>query len=75
MNFDIIKNKTSFPQLKEQWNSLLENHANRDVLYTHQWYNCWINSFISDVNMLVIIANISDKLHAALPFILKDIIK
>ena len=70
MNLEIIKNKNEFYQLKDEWNNLLKNIQNSDVQSTHQWYNCWINSFTNSDKILITIERGPEGLHAAFPAIL-----
>jgi len=51
---------------------LLNNCTNRDVFFTSQWFNCWINSFLLDEKILLVTANSSDRLHAILPLMLSS---
>lgn len=67
MTIKVINNKAKFAQLKELWNNFLNSCANRDVLFMHQWYSCWVDSFLAGDNMLMVIENSSGQLHAAFP--------
>lgn len=69
MEIKVIKNIDLFSQLEDKWNSLLQRCENRDILFSHQWYYCWANSFILDNELFVVTAKDSEKYHAILPLI------
>lgn len=69
MEIKIIKNIDRFSQLEDKWNRLLDQCENKDVLFSHQWYYCWINSFISGNELFIVTAIDSEEYHAILPLI------
>jgi len=67
LDIDIFREKDTLALLRDPWNSLLDACVNRDVLFSHEWFSCWVDCFIREREMLIVVARESDRIKAILP--------
>lgn len=66
-DLETVRDVETLHTLKDEWNALVESSPNRDVVHSHQWYDCWARHFLSDDGMCVVAARDSRRLVALMP--------
>lgn len=73
-SFSIVKTAKEFDKLKDEWNTLFEEHGSGSQLFqTYNWIWHWINQFeFSPKNLLILTGRINGELILAAPLILEN---
>ncbi len=58
----------AFVALREQWNLLAEQQANEVPFLCHEWFELWLQHFLSQDQLLILLLHRGDDLVAIAPF-------
>jgi len=67
----VIEDYTTFEQIKEMWNDLLEDELVESLWLRHEWFDCWWQAFGTSKRMYISILNQNNRPVMILPLMIE----